>query len=87
MRAMLLLYAGEAVFEFNEVHPVVGLTENNSFAETKRKRTAYLRPWQCNEEYEIFKFRQTEQMSPETLYQFNARRLAEQPVYLISEIA
>ena len=45
---------------------------HDDFAETKRKLTAYFRP-QCNEEYEIFKFRQAEQTSSETLDQFNAR--------------
>ena len=59
MKAMLLHYAGEAVFELSDV---VGVIENDNFAETKRKLTEYFRP-QCNEEYEIFKFRQAEQMA------------------------
>ena len=70
---MLMHYAGEAVPQllYNQLsHPPfcdyrvspVGLTENDNFAETKRKLTEYFRP-QCNEECEIFKFRQTEQMA------------------------
>ena len=55
MKAMLLHYAGEAVFELSDV---VGV-ENDNFAETKRKLTEYFRP-QCNEEYEIFKFRRAD---------------------------
>ena len=69
MKAMLLHYAGEAVFELSDV---VGVIENDNFAETKRKLTEYFRP-QCNEEYEIFKFRQAEQMAAETLDQYNTR--------------
>ena len=68
IKAMLLHYAGEAVFELRDV---VGVTENDNFAETKQKLTEYFRP-QCNEEYEIFKFSQAEQMAAETLDQYNA---------------
>ncbi len=37
-KAMLLHYAGEAVFELSDV---VGVIENDNFAETKRKLTEY----------------------------------------------
>ena len=47
-KAMLLHFAGEAAFELSDV---VGVTENDNFAETKRKLTEYFRP-QCNKEYE-----------------------------------
>ena len=69
MKAMLLHYAGEAVFELSDV---VGVIEKDNFAETKRKLTGYFRP-QCNEEYGIFKFRPAEQMAAETLDQYNTR--------------
>ena len=69
IKAMLLHCAGEDVFELSDV---VGVVENDNLAETKRKLTEYFRP-QCNEEYDIFKFRQAEQMAAETLDQYNAR--------------
>ena len=69
IKSMLLHYVGEAVFELSDV---VGVIENDNFAETKRKLTEYFRP-QCNEEYEIFKFSRAEQMAAETLDQYNTR--------------
>ena len=69
MKAMLLHYAGRGCF-WTEWHG--GVIENDNFAETKRKPTEYFRP-QCNEEYDVFKFRQAEQMAAEYLDQYNTR--------------
>ena len=66
MKALLWHYGSETVFELSVV---VGVVENDNFAETKRKLTEYFRP-QCND---IFKFRQAEQMAAETLDQYNER--------------
>ena len=68
-KAMLLHYAGEAVFDLSEV---VGVVPTDNFEQTKPKVTAYFTP-RRNEEYEVFTFRQTQQKSGETLDQFHAR--------------
>ena len=69
MKALLWHYGSETVFELSVV---VGVVEKDNFAETKRKLIEYFRP-QCNEEYDIFKFRQAEKMDAETLDQYNER--------------
>ena len=68
-KAMLLHYAGEAVFDLSEA---VGVVPTDNFEQTKVKLTAYFTP-RRNEEYEVFTFRQTQQKSEETLDQFHAR--------------
>ena len=68
-KAMLLHYAGEAVFDLSEA---VGVIPTDNFDATKLKLTAYFTPWR-NEEYEVFTFRQTQQKSGETIDQFHAR--------------
>ena len=68
-KAMLLHYAGEAVFDLGEA---VGIVQTDNFEQTKLKLTAYFTP-RRNEEYEVFTFRQTQQKSGETLDQFHAR--------------
>lgn len=68
-KAMLLHYAGEAVFELSES---VGVVDSDNYAETKDKLTAYFTP-KRNEEYEVFVFRQSQQHTGETLDQFHAR--------------
>ena len=68
-KAMLLHYAGEAVFDLSEE---VGVVPTDNFEQTKLKLTAYFTP-RRNEEYEVFTFRQTQQKSGETLDQFHAR--------------
>ena len=68
-KAMLLHYAGEAVFDLSEA---VGVIPTDNFDATKLKLTAYFTP-RRNEEYEVFTFRQTQQKSGETIDQFHAR--------------
>ena len=66
---MLLHYAGEEVFNLGES---LGIVDETSFDDTKRVLTEYFAP-QRNEEYEVFVFRQAEQLADETLDKFNAR--------------
>ena len=68
-KAMLLHYAGEAVFDLSEA---VGVIPTDNFDATKLKLTAYFTP-RRNEEYEVFTFRQTQQKSGETIDQFHVR--------------
>ena len=68
-KAMLLHYAGEAVFDLSEA---VGVVPTDNFEATKLKLTAYFTP-RRNEEYEVFTFRQTQHKSGETIDQFHAR--------------
>ena len=68
-KAMLLHYAGEAVFNLSEA---VGVIPTDTFDATKLKLTAYFTP-RRNEEYEVFTFRQTQQKSGETIDEFHAR--------------
>ena len=68
-KAMLLHYAGEAVFDLSEA---VGVIPTDNSDATKLKLTAYFTP-RRNEEYEVFTFRQTQQKSGETIDQFHAR--------------
>ena len=68
-KAMLLHYAGEAVFDLSEA---VGVIPTDNSDATKLRLTAYFTP-RRNEEYEVFTFRQTQQKSGETIDQFHAR--------------
>ena len=68
-KAMLLHYAGEAVFDLSEAE---GVIPTDNCDATKLKLTAYFTP-RRNEEYEVFTFRQTQQKSGETIDQFHAR--------------
>ena len=71
MKAMMLHHAGETVFELSES---VGVLDTDTYAVTREKLTAYFTP-RRNTEYEIFVFRQTQQLPDgrETLDQFHAR--------------
>ena len=69
LKAILLHYVGEDVFELGES---LGIVSDTPFEETKRVLTAYFAP-QRNVEYEVFVFRQAEQQTDETLDKFNAR--------------
>ena len=69
LKAILLHYVGEDVFELSES---LGIVSDTPFEETKRILTAYFAP-QRNVEYEVFVFRQAEQHADETLDKFNAR--------------
>ena len=67
----MLHHAGETVFELSES---VGVLDTDTYAVAREKLTAYFTP-RRNTEYEIFVFRQTQQVSGggETLGQFHAR--------------
>ena len=69
LKAMMLHYAGESVFELSES---VGVISSDSYAQTKEKLTPYFTP-RRNEEYEVFTFRQAQQNAGETLDEFHAR--------------
>ena len=58
-KAMLLHYAGEEEFDLGES---IGIVDETSFDDTKRVLTEYFAP-QRNEEYEVFVFRQAEQLA------------------------
>ena len=73
MRAMLLHYAGEAVFELSETVVVTEYYDNFAQKLNGSSLLASGRQTQCSEEYEIFKFRQADRTTSETLDQFNAR--------------
>ena len=60
-----------SVYAMSEAVGVIP-TDNNYFDATKLKPTAYFTP-RRNEEYEVFTFRQTQQISGETIDQFHAR--------------
>ena len=57
MRAMLLHYAGEAVFELSETVVVTEYYDNFAQKLNGSSLLASGRQTQCSEEYEIFKFR------------------------------
>ena len=71
IKAMLMHHAGETVFELSKS---VGVLDTDTYAVTREKLTAYFTP-RRNTEYEIFVFRQTQQLPDggETLDQFHAR--------------
>ena len=73
IKAMMLHHAGETVFELSES---VGVLDTDTYAVAREKLTAYFSP-RRNTEYEIFVFRQTQQLpgGGETLDQFHARLL------------
>ena len=73
IKAMMLHHAGETVFELSES---VGVLDTDTYAVAREKLTAYFTP-RRNTEYEIFVFRQTQQLpgGGETLDQFHARLL------------
>ena len=73
IKAMMLHHAGENVFELSES---VGVLDTDTYAVAREKLTAYFTP-RRNTEYEIFVFRQTQQLpgGGETLDQFHARLL------------
>ena len=70
IKAMMLHYAGEAVFE---LYDAVVVVTDYSFAQAKEKLTSCFTPRQ-NEKYELFTFRQVQQQAQqnarETLHQF-----------------
>ena len=69
LKAMLLHYVGEDVFDLSES---LGIVSDTPFEETKRVLTDYFAR-QRNVEYEVFVFRQVAQLTDETLDKFNAR--------------
>ena len=74
IKEMMLHQAGETVFELSES---VGVLDTDTYAVAREKLRAYFTP-RRNTEYEIFVFRQTQQLpggGGETLYQFHARVL------------
>ena len=73
IKAMMLHHACETVFELSEW---VGVLDTDTYDVTREKLTAYFTPGaRRNVEYEIFVFRQTQQLpdAGETLDQFHAR--------------
>ena len=73
IKATMLHHAGETVFELSES---VGVLDTDTYAVAREKLTAYFTP-RRKTEYEIFVFRQTQQLlgGGETLDQFHARLL------------
>ena len=69
VKAMMLQYAGEAVFELSEF---VGVLSSDGHDQTKEKLIAYFTA-RRNEEYDVFTFRQAQQNAKEILDQFHAR--------------
>lgn len=69
MKAILLHYVGEEVFELAES---LGIVDDTSLENTKHILTAYFAP-QRNIEYEVYVFRQAAQLGSESLDKFHAR--------------
>ena len=70
LKAMLLHYVGEDIFDLSES---LGIVSDTPFEEiSKHLLTAYFAP-QRNVECEVFVFRQAAQHTDETLDKFNAR--------------